>query len=161
MKVEVSTKEFMSLISEGKMVSIKTKVAGMILATVDSEEIQEAIEKRVTRKAEERMEKILGEAVRNQAGWNRNQILGWGADIIRDEFKNQMSGVSFEQILRGIVAEETQKQLDNGIQDMIKTEVRQLIKEDLMETYTSYIKHVDFRELVQHEVKRRFNQVLT
>ncbi|MCY7865967.1 hypothetical protein P8918_12920 [Bacillus spizizenii] len=161
MKVEVSTKEFMSLINKSEMANIKAKVAGMILATVDSEEIQDAIEKRVTRKAEERMEKILGEAVRNQAGWNRNQILGWGADIIRDEFEKQMSGVSFEQILRGIVAEETKRQLDNGIQDMIKTEVRHLIKEDLLETYTSYIKHVDFRELVQHEVKRRFNKVLT
>lgn len=161
MKIEVSTKEFMSLIHEDEMAAIKEKVAGMILATVDSGEIQDAIEQRVTRKAEERMEKILNEAVRTSSGWSKDNIVGWGADIIRDEFKNQMKGISFEQTLRGIVAEETQRQLGDGIQEMIKTEVKRLIKEDLLEAYTTHIKRVDFSELVQQEVQRRFRKVLT
>lgn len=161
MKVEVSTKEFMSLISESEMANIKTKIAGMILATVDSEELQEAIEKRVTRKAGERMQTILEDAIRHTKGWGRDQLTGWGADIMRDEFRNQIKLVDFDRLIRSIVTEELKKQESGWIRQTIHDEVAKIVNGDLLESYKKQMESVDFKKMIQEEVQKRFNQVLT
>lgn len=161
MKIEMNSQEFLGLLSGEATAELKEKIAGMMLATVDSPELQEAIEKRVTKKAEQRMEVVLDKAIIHNSSWNKNDIQGWGAQIIKEQFREHFRQQHhFETIMKKLINEQLTVLFNEAIEDFLKEELKKTINGDLMEAYAKSIANVDFGKMIREEVQRRFKSVL-
>jgi hypothetical protein len=142
---------------------VRERIAGMLLSTVDSPEMKQAIEARITQPARDHLDRVIRDAVREtKQGWpQKDVIVGWGAQIIREAFQEQLqqSGTNLYNLIRSIVKEHFDKILSEGIEAAVKAEVKRIITEEMLEKYRAQITVVDINKLIKAELNRRLERL--
>jgi hypothetical protein len=164
MKLILEPADLLAMFGGGEATAeVRERIAGMLLSTVDSQQMKEAINKRITEPAKEHLDKVLRDAVRQtKEGWPQKEVLvGWGAQIIKEAFQDQLkySGTNLDSLIRKIVKEHFDKILNEELEADVKTEVKRILTEDLVDHYFMKIKNTDVNDMIRAELNKRLGRL--
>lgn len=164
MKLILEPADLLAMFGGGETTEeVRGRIAGMLLSTVDSTEMQAAIEARITQPAKEHVDKILREAVHEtRTGYPyKDKLSGWGAQIIKEAFQEQIqkSGMNLDSLLRNLIKEHVDKILNEELEILAKREVKRILTVESINQVQANIGRMDVNKLIREELNKRLERL--
>lgn len=162
MKLVLEPQDLLTLLGgEEATAETRERIAGMLLSTVDSEEMKIAIEKRVTEPAKNYVDRVINNAVKEVPQWGgKVKLEGWGAEIIREQFRDHFrQQYHFDDILRGLVQEVFKDVLTDEIQKFAQEAVREVLTKEVIDKYLEDLKKINFESFIREEISLRMRRL--
>jgi hypothetical protein len=167
MKLNISGDEIVKILNYPEMQELREKVAGAILGLCYSPELQSAVEEAVTKKAEQladtRIKTALDSAltVKSVSYGSEKDIVGWGANILKDEIKRQVSKMpNIEATIKTWVEVEVNKRFDAVLKAELQAAARTVLTESFADYWAKRYADVDIQKMVDMEVRKGFARMV-
>lgn len=153
MKLSLNSKELLEIMQSGSMgQGVKEKLTGSLLAVVNSQEMKDTIQQRVT----SHIQTVLKDACKVTNSWNKTQLTGWLAEPILAAVKDAIKGMDITAYIDSQVKTEIERQVAGAIKETAKG----IITEDFLQAIMDRALKVDFDAMVRKHVTEAMRRMI-